>query len=118
MRRAILFSKPSSFSLEKGRLLGSERTTSVPGRVVCADAEGARVTNAKKHATRSAISAGTDRRFRVRLLRKRKVAHCALSEPEGLRDREDIQRPSLGGVLREVFHRVDETERRGSVSRV
>src|SRR4051812_48798706 len=84
---AILFSKPSSLRLEKGRLFGSPQTR----RVRCVVGMGSAI--AKAALSRSVMNAR-------------------------LRKREDIQHASLGRVLRQVLHCVDEAESARGVARV
>src|SRR5437868_4365938 len=81
--RAIRFSKPSRLRLEKGRLLGSAQTRS----------------------TRWVVGAGSACRTEPH--------NTATSSSEKLWKREHIQHASLGRVLRQVSHRVHESQGAG-----
>src|SRR3954451_14577891 len=86
MRSAILFSKPSRRSLEKGRLFGSEAMW--------------RVRASSEKACGAINGIATSSALKIRLLTS---AATRL-------ERKHIQRASFAGVLGEIFHRADEAE--------
>src|SRR4051812_11897250 len=110
MSSTILFSKPSRRSFENGRLFGSAATRSTRGSAL-------KPITADKPKMSTSIRGG--RRLpgavmpRPHSRTRPEVAFHLLS-----RQRENIQRPSLGGVLRQIRHGVRETERGGGIARV
>src|SRR5437764_1282694 len=93
---AILFSNPSRFSFENGRLFGS----AVMRRMRFDESLGA-------------FASGTG-------MQQSCCASATLAPNESknasLRQREDIEHSALRGFVRQIVHRVDETERAGRIA--
>src|SRR5215213_10274663 len=89
---AILFSNPSSRSFENGRLLGSAAICSTR-RVGCVCATGAAFDSAERAPGGAAHPPISEQQ-------------TATNTSDSSRKREHMERASLAGVLRQVFHRV------------
>src|SRR4051812_32882512 len=97
---AILFSNPSRFSLEKGRLFGS-----------------AAMRRTRRGVGASTFAcAATGRRWSLPAQPHTSSVRAIAQIPS--RKREHIQRASLRGGLGQVLHGADESEGRGGVARV
>src|SRR5437868_4100355 len=112
---AILFSNPCISRLENGRLSGSAQTRRAARGFALSDADSL----SPRCAVASAAAAQGQPCSPGATVAPTSIATSAAPAAQmTLRKTEHIQRPSLGGVLRQVLHRVDEAEGGGAVALV